>query len=201
MSSQLFQSLPVNQSRTHYNELSNDGTVPYSLTRSTGQVEEGPVGYSVITVDEGVVSWHFVRLGSPALVAITHPADYRVSTTRTNLRPNSPEIYVRAKAWSRQSITAARAHFKTKQVHLSHTAEMLWTGVIDSSDVGDGIHRLIVTAQDSSGAQLSSEIYVPIGQVPSASHSAMDQENAIGAWTERDILGTQLGPNKNGRKW
>jgi 3',5'-cyclic-AMP phosphodiesterase len=193
--------LLVDMGHTHYNELSNDGTVLYSTTRSTGQVEEGPVGYSVVTLDEGVVSWHFVRLGSPALVAITHPADYRLSTTRTNPRPNSPEIYIRAKIWSRQSIRVARAHLKGKQVRMSRTAEVLWTGVIDSSDLEDGIHRLLVTVQDSSGAQLSSETYLSIGQVPSTAHSAIDQENAIGAWTERDILGTQLGPNKNGRKW
>lgn len=31
--------------------------------------------------------------------------------------------------------------------------------------------------------------------------SPIDEENAIGAWKERDILGTQLGPNKNGKKW
>jgi Icc protein len=24
---------------------------------------------------------------------------------------------------------------------------------------------------------------------------------SIGAWPERHILGTQLGPNRNGRKW
>jgi hypothetical protein len=28
-----------------------------------------------------------------------------------------------------------------------------------------------------------------------------DQDNAISAWPEHGLLGTQLGPNKNGRKW
>jgi Icc protein len=28
-----------------------------------------------------------------------------------------------------------------------------------------------------------------------------DQNNCVGEWKERGILGTQLGPNKNGRKW
>jgi Icc protein len=28
-----------------------------------------------------------------------------------------------------------------------------------------------------------------------------DHTNAIGAYLEKGILGTQLGPNKNGRKW
>jgi 3',5'-cyclic-AMP phosphodiesterase len=29
----------------------------------------------------------------------------------------------------------------------------------------------------------------------------VDQNNAVGEWKERGILGNQLGPNKNGRKW
>jgi hypothetical protein len=28
-----------------------------------------------------------------------------------------------------------------------------------------------------------------------------DQDNALPPWPERGLMGTQLGPNKNGRKW
>lgn len=28
-----------------------------------------------------------------------------------------------------------------------------------------------------------------------------DQDNALGPWPERGLLGTQLGPKKNGKKW
>jgi hypothetical protein len=28
-----------------------------------------------------------------------------------------------------------------------------------------------------------------------------DQDNALGTWQEHGPLGTQLGPNKNGKKW
>ena len=28
-----------------------------------------------------------------------------------------------------------------------------------------------------------------------------DQNNALEAWHEHGLLGTQLGPNKNGKKW
>ena len=44
---------------THYNELANDGRTIFAATRSTGQIEEGPVGYSIATLDAGVVSWRF----------------------------------------------------------------------------------------------------------------------------------------------
>lgn len=37
--------------------LANDGRTVYAATRSTGQIEEGPAGFSVTTLDDGVVSW------------------------------------------------------------------------------------------------------------------------------------------------
>ncbi len=193
--------LLVDMGHTHYNEISNDGAVLYTATRSTGQIEEGPVGYSVITLDQSIVSWHFVRLGSPSLVAITHPADHRLSTTRTVVDSGSPKVQVRAKIWSRGSITEVRAQIEGKQVNLSSKGGMLWTGEIDTSDTKHGTHRLLVTAEDSFGSQFSSDIWLTIGPTPRTGYHEIDQENAIGPWTERDILGTQLGPNKNGRKW
>ena len=62
--------LLVDMGHTHYNELSNDGRTLYSATRSTGQIEEGPVGFSVVSLDGDAVSWHFVELDSPDLAAI-----------------------------------------------------------------------------------------------------------------------------------
>ena len=37
----------IDMGHTHYNELANDGRTIFAATRSTGQIEEGPVGYSV----------------------------------------------------------------------------------------------------------------------------------------------------------
>ena len=41
----------VDMGHTHYNELANDGRTIFAATRSTGQIEEGPVGYSIATID------------------------------------------------------------------------------------------------------------------------------------------------------
>jgi 3',5'-cyclic-AMP phosphodiesterase len=41
---------------THYNEIAYDGHAIYTATRSTGLIEEGPVGFSVTNLDHGVVS-------------------------------------------------------------------------------------------------------------------------------------------------
>jgi len=53
--------LMVDMGHTHYNEIANDGRTIYAATRSTGQIEEGPVGFSVANLDGGVVSWKFAR--------------------------------------------------------------------------------------------------------------------------------------------
>jgi 3',5'-cyclic AMP phosphodiesterase CpdA len=43
----------VDMGHTHYNELANDGRTIYATTCSTGQIEEGPVGFSLRAIDEG----------------------------------------------------------------------------------------------------------------------------------------------------
>ena len=69
----------IDMGHTHYNELANDGRTVFAATRSTGQIEEGPVGYSIATIDGGVVSWRFKALDDPCpFVVITSPADHRL---------------------------------------------------------------------------------------------------------------------------
>ena len=69
----------VDMGHTHYNELANDGRTIFAATRSTGQIEEGPVGYSLVTLDRGVVSWRFKALDDAfPFVMITTPADHRL---------------------------------------------------------------------------------------------------------------------------
>jgi Icc protein len=71
----------VDMGHTHYNELANDGTTIFATTRSTGQIEEGPVGFSLASVKDGVVSWRFKPLQSLwPFVMITSPADHRLVT-------------------------------------------------------------------------------------------------------------------------
>ncbi|WP_198175157.1 metallophosphoesterase family protein [Spirosoma telluris] len=59
--------------------LTNDGHVIFSATRSTGQIEEGSVGYSLISVDNGIVGWRFKpHHDAFPFVLITSPTDYRL---------------------------------------------------------------------------------------------------------------------------
>jgi len=71
----------VDMGQTHYNELANDGTTIFATTRSTGQIEEGPVGFSLASLNRGVVSWRSKPLRSLwPFVMITSPADHRLVT-------------------------------------------------------------------------------------------------------------------------
>jgi hypothetical protein len=55
--------LLVDMGHTHYNEIANDGLTLYTATRSTGQIEEGPVGFSVTNLDNGVLLRGFAAIG------------------------------------------------------------------------------------------------------------------------------------------
>jgi hypothetical protein len=191
---------------THYNEIAHDGHAIYAATRSTGQIEEGPVGFSVTNLDHGVVSWCFKPLGNWPFVMITTPSDQRLISD-----PTSPDqvvrgvISIRAKAWSTQPITSCKLCFAHEELAMRQLPDSrVWTTDVDTRELVDGSHLMQVVCTDASGRVASDVIRVHLNQ---SGHYAQplrrprDQDNASGPWLERGILGTQLGPNKNGKKW
>jgi hypothetical protein len=193
----------VDMGHTHYNELANDGRTIYAATRSTGQIEEGPVGFSVMAVDQGVVSWRFKPLEAMwPLVLITSPADRRLITN-----PEAPDqvaqsqFDVRALAWSGDGIVACWRRIDDgpwlAMYRVSETPSWQCSCEAPNQDFA-----LTVRARDSFGnrdaatIRVSRESYRPPGRKADGSDA-----DAVGAWPEMGILGTQLGPNRNGRKW
>jgi Icc protein len=76
----------VDMRQTHYNELANDGGTISMATRSTGQIEEGPPGFSVAAIDGDCVSWRFKPLDQAwPFVLVTQPADQRLVTQPTQM--------------------------------------------------------------------------------------------------------------------
>jgi 3',5'-cyclic AMP phosphodiesterase CpdA len=193
--------LLVDMGHTHYNEISNDGDVLYTATRSTGQIEEGPVGYSVTTLDHNRVSWHFVELGSPSLISITSPSDERLTTSRTGCEDHSSSLTIRAKIWSLNPVQSAMAQIAGHTVPLHPEDGALWSGTMEIAGLEDGSHALEVIAIIPDARTTTSSIRIHKGRLNAPPREEVDQQNAIGEWKERGILGTQLGPNKNGRKW
>ena len=200
---QEFRVAVVDMGHTHYNELANDGRTIYASTRSTGQIEEGPVGFSLLAVDEGVVSWRFKPLDEPWPVAmITSPADRRL-ITRPHLPNHVPsgQTTVRTKAWSARGVTQVDCRIDDSDWQPMNfvASKEIWT--LDCK-IPEGRFKVTVRATDQAGStgfdRIEATTTFDETDEPRADGSDRD---AIGAWEEKHILGTQLGPNRNGRKW
>jgi hypothetical protein len=197
----------VDMGHTHYNEISNDGHTLYTATRSTGQIEEGPVGFSITNLDHDVASWRFKPLGEWPFVMITSPGDERLFTNpEVAPRTVAKKMAVRVKAWSDRTLLRGYAAVGDQRVDLEQVAQTaVWQASFDIDRLPDGINPLTARFEDEDGKSAhdtvrliinpSSGHWKPVSRIPG------DSENTIGAWPEHGILGTQLGPNKNGRKW
>ena len=195
----------VDMGHTHYNEVSNDGKTLYTATRSTGQIEEGPVGFSVTNIDGDTISWKFMPLGVLPAVMITSPADERFITSSADHAARlSNNLRVRAKAWSDRPVEEVVAQFAGQTLPLSQIAgSQVWQVELSCDDLHDGVYPLSVTVRDSEGRSATDRIRIVVGESAYQAPARLerDQDNALPAWPERGLLGTQLGPNKNGRKW
>jgi hypothetical protein len=199
--------LLVDMGHTHYNEIANDGHTLYTATRSTGQIEEGSVGFSITNLDNDVLSWRFKPLGEWPFVMITSPVDERLLTNQEAApRIEVEKVAVRVKAWSDRKLLRGYAEIGDQKVHLDQIAQTaVWQASFDIDRLPDGINLLTAHFEDEGRKSADDTIRLVInpssGQWKPATRNPGDSENAIGAWPEHGILGTQLGPNKNGRKW
>jgi hypothetical protein len=180
---------------THYNEITHDGRTIYAATRSTGQIEEGPVGFSFAAIDGDVVSWRFKPLDSPwPFVMITSPADRRLA-----LDGNTPEAsrIIRACVWGESPISRAeyRIDGGTWQPMSIEDHGMLRAPI---APPGDRFHLEVRVTDQDGGSAGDTILCGSKGRCGTATGS---DAGSIGAWPERHLLATQLGPNRNGRKW
>ena len=188
----------VSMGHTHYNELANDGRAIYAATRSTGQIEEGEAGFAFVAVDRGVVSWRFKTLDSPwPFVMITSPADRRLAIGPSPVE-DAARREVRASAWGAVPIAQAEFRIDDQAWNPMHGGDVgLFSAPLAAPD---GPFRLTVRVIDQHQHQDIDTIEVAPGKTRDRKSTGSDAAS-IGAWPERHLLGTQLGPNRNGRKW
>ncbi|MBV9748264.1 MAG: metallophosphoesterase [Acetobacteraceae bacterium] len=189
----------VDMGHTHYNELANDGSTIFMATRSTGQIEEGPVGFSMAAVDAGGVSWRFKPLNSAwPFVLITRPVDRRLATERNAPAPAAP---VRALVVGDAPIESVEVRWddgSSAPMRPERARPHLWTAPPDA--VGQG--RVSVRARDALGRHDTDAVepcftrWLP----PARTRDGSDRDRT-GPWPEKGVVGSQLGPNRNGRKW
>jgi 3',5'-cyclic-AMP phosphodiesterase len=191
----------VDMGHTHYNELANDGTTIFATTRSTGQIEEGPVGFSLASLNDGVVSWRFKPLRSLwPFVMIASPADYRLVTDiHRSGHVVAGQFRVTDRVFGASLVQECRCRIDDGPWATLHLDGLEWQGVYEAPP-----HQftLIVEATDTAGATSSDTIIVAApGYRPPRRIADGSDADALGAWPERHLLGTRLGPNRNGRKW
>ena len=201
----------VSTGHTHYNEILNDGDTLSIAVRSTGQVEEGPVGFAVTVVEAGAVAWRFRTLDQPSPCCIvTAPTDLRLRTWPAGAREdNAPagHVLVRARAWSPHAIVRASCSINdaaplamTRQT--GHGTMSVWQAVVA---VPPGETGVTVLVEDAAGRTDQDTITAWIpgpGLVPPARRQTVGPDRfSVGAWPEKGIPGGQLGPNRNGRAW
>jgi Icc protein len=195
----------IDMGHTHYNEVSNDGRALYTATRSTGQIEEGPVGFSVTNIDRGIVSWRFFELDLLPAVMILSPADERFVTEAEQIEASVKGTpVIRAKAWSDHRIERVEFAMAGLSGTMQRVKESsVWQAEWQGESLPDGVYALTVRVLDALERRAEDAIRAVVGASPGEPprRATRDQDNALPAWPERGLLGTQLGPNKNGRKW
>ncbi|MFM0229671.1 hypothetical protein [Paraburkholderia sediminicola] len=136
------------------------------------------------------------------MAMITSPADRRL-VTRPYL-PNhvpSTQTTVRAKAWSAEGITLVDCRIGDKRWQPMDfvASERIWTL---GCEIPDGACPISIRATDRAGSEGfdSIEVTSTFDETQQRCADGSDRDT-IGACGEKHILGTQLGPNRNGRKW
>ena len=187
----------VDMGHTHYNELANDGGTIFMATRSTGQIEEGPPGFSIAAVDGGGVSWRFKPLDRAwPFVLVTSPVDRRL-VTGTNQIVDGPFV-ARAKVFGAASIDKVELQVDDGEwVGMAPGAKSLWHAILPAPG-----RSVRVRARDADG-RADEDRVEPAGPGWEAATRASDgsDRDRVGAWPDKGIFDTQLGPNRNGRKW
>jgi len=138
---------------------------------------------------------------------ITSPADERLLTNQEAApRIEIKKMTVRVKAWRDRKLLRGYAELGDQRVDLEQLANSaVWQAHLNTDRLPDRISLLTAHFTDEDGKSAQDAIRVVVnassGQYKPATRLAGDNENIIAAWPEHGILGTQLGPNKNGRKW
>ncbi|MGI9090611.1 MAG: metallophosphoesterase [Gemmatimonadaceae bacterium] len=204
--------LMVDVGHTHFNQVDNDGHTIFAATRSTGQASEGPVGFSLANLDNGVVSWKFKPLGQWPFAMITSPSDKQLITDVSKANQVvKGMVDVRAKVWDDKGVRSATYQIDngTPRPLTRIGTTQMWSAPWNSTQVTDGDHQITLNVQGAGGNTNQDKINVIVNQAgtyQAPQRTAGDNGNSIGIYAEKGLLGTQGGgpggpggPGRGGR--
>ncbi len=182
----------VDSGHTHYNEVANDGHTIYAAGRNTGQVTEGPVGFDMINLDNGVISWKFKPLGSWPFAMITSPSDEQLMIDGTQVVHGTMDI--RAKVWDDKGVASATMSIDngTPMPMAQIGSSQMWSVPFDSTAVSDGEHQLTLNVTGVGGNTAEDKITVLVNQSGNAQlpqRTFGPTGNSLGAYAEKGLLG------------
>lgn len=184
----------VDAGHTHTNNVANDGRTVYAATRSTGQISEGPVGFSVVNLDGGVVSWKFKPLGSWPFVMITSPADKVLAISgNSSVRGGTN---VRAKVWDDKGVASVSMQIDggTAQPMARIGSTQMWNARYDFSSMASGDHKIAVAVRGAGGNTTQDAITVAVNPTTAVEARAFGpSSNSVGMYAEKGLLGNSGG--------
>jgi len=147
---------------THYWQVANDGRNAVVTTRSIGDPEGGPPGYTVALFHGDDFAVTYRSVGDPGpLVLITHPRDAMLATGPAHVVRGPDEIRVRV--WATGPVAGVRARVDDGPwVDLRPAGPLDWSGPLPGDRLAKGTHRL--TARAAAGGQTIEFAVDPTGR-------------------------------------
>ncbi len=177
-----------------------------------GQIEEGPPGVSIAAVDGDCGSWRFKPLDRVwPFVLATRPVDRRLLVT-ANQTVGGPFV-ARAKVVGDAPVEAHRSRRPGRGAPVEAVEVQVDDGDWQPMTPRPGDPSLSearcatqggvrVRARDARGREDEDQVEpAPVGWTPPDRAADGSDRDRVGAWPAKGIFGTQLGPNRSGRKW
>lgn len=136
---------------THYGQIANDGRNITITTRSIGDAEGGPPGYTLAYLhgEDLAASYRSIENSGPA-VLIVHPREKLLATHHRHIVRGPDEVRVRT--WSDAPVALAQGRVDEGDwFNLSLVSPNLWTHSLPGDRLAKGEHALEVLIVDANG--------------------------------------------------
>ncbi len=136
---------------THYGQVANDGRNVAIATRSIGDPEGGPPGYTIAHLDgENLAVTYRAVIDEGPIVLVTHPRDLLLATGPAHV-VTGPDA-VRVRVWSSSTLSTLRGRLDDGDWSgLEFLGAGLWTAPLPGDRLAKGEHAYEVEAVDAEG--------------------------------------------------